>query len=149
MRRCDPGGDLGPIGEAKFGQDVLDVAFGGALGDDELAGELPFTLGEDSPARRPARSGARSTGTRLPPVSSPKIRRSPGYPLDRVLRCRSNGVICFWWSPVQAGTPGTRQPSSPVFGRRQDSIAVERLPAPARLVTVTGIGGSAARGPAG
>src|SRR4051812_20017535 len=31
----DPGGDLGAAGEPELGQDVVDVAFGGALGDDK------------------------------------------------------------------------------------------------------------------
>lgn len=54
-----PGGDLGAGGEAEFGEDVFDVAFGGALGDDELGryllvaqslgdevGDLKFTAGQ-------------------------------------------------------------------------------------------------------
>ena len=36
-----PGGDLGAAGEAEFGQDVLYVAFYGALGEHEALGDLP------------------------------------------------------------------------------------------------------------
>src|SRR5688500_5574374 len=36
----DPGGDLGAGAEAELVQDVLDVAHGGVLGDDELGGDL-------------------------------------------------------------------------------------------------------------
>jgi hypothetical protein len=57
----DPDGELGAGGEAEFGQDAFDVAFGGALGDDQPGGDflvgqalrdqigdLPLAPGEDS-----------------------------------------------------------------------------------------------------
>src|SRR5215831_12644604 len=36
----DPGGDLGPGGEAELGEDVLHVVFGGPLRDHQLGGDL-------------------------------------------------------------------------------------------------------------
>src|SRR2546429_4923019 len=90
----NPGRDLGTGGEPELGQDVLDVGFGSALGDDEPAGDLlvgqalgdefgdpPFAPGQ---RRRRAglggglgRPGTAGAGRRRPPPPRPRRRGAP------------------------------------------------------------------------